>query len=58
MFEIVDINYVQVGDQIISVDGVSLVGVTQDEAGAILRSSKKKVSLVIARYIHKTPDQV
>ena len=52
------ISKLQVGDQILSVDGVSLVGVTQGEAGAILRSAKEKIGMVIARYMHKTPDQV
>ena len=52
------ISKLQVGDQILSVDGVSLVGVTQGEAGAILRSLKENIVLVIARYMHKTPDQV
>ena len=48
----------QVGDQILSVDETSLVGVTQEEAGAILRSANDRACLVIARNINKAPDEV
>ena len=48
----------QVGDQIVSVDDDSLVGVTQEEAGVLLRNSKDKVKMVVARNPFPSPDQV
>ena len=47
----------QVGDQIVSVDDDSLVGVTQEEAGVLLRNSKNKVKMVVARNPFPSPDQ-
>merc|ERR1711936_1572293 len=49
---------IKVGDQILSVDETSLVGVTQEEAGAILRSANDRACLVIARNINKAPDEL
>lgn len=42
-------NMLRVGDQIIEVDGVSLVGVTQNFAATVLRSIKDQAKLTIGR---------
>ena len=49
---------VQVGDQLVSVDGTSLVGVTQDQAAEVLKGVGDEVCLVVARNPHPDADQV
>ena len=48
----------KVGDQIVSVDDDSLVGVTQEEAAVLLRRPGTNVKMVVARNPYPTPDQV
>ena len=49
---------VKVGDQIVSVDDDSLVGVTQEEAAKLLRRPGSLVKMVVARNPYPNPDQV
>merc|ERR1719300_450795 len=48
----------KVGDQLVSVSGVSLLGVTQDEAADAIRNSGENVTMVIARNPYPEDDQV